>query len=242
MQMRRVSRIAVWVIATVVSSGAIAQDAPAEAPPPDTVTLWMMIQNGGVILWCIGLLSVTTVVLAVYLVGTLSARQEAPKELRGQVQALVATGDRERSKRICVESKTMLGRVVAAGIACPHRDRYLIQEAMEGEGQRAAAALWQRISWLNGIAMIAPLLGLLGTVWGMIQAFGSIALDDAEVRGLRMAESVSQAMITTAAGLLLAIPAYIVYFYLRGQVIKIIAEVESSAADMVDLMAAEPDE
>ena len=71
----------------------------------------------------------------------------------------------------------------------------------------------------------------------MIQAFGAIALDDSQVKGLRMAEGVAEAMITTAAGLMLAIPALVVYYYLRGQVIKIIAEVESHATELVDLIA-----
>lgn len=233
-------RWGVLIVGLVLIAGfAAAQD---EAVPPDTVTLGMMIQNGGLILWAIGLLSVVTVVLAVYLIASVSVKQEAPREMSGQIQALIATGDRERARRLCDEGNSLLGRVAGAGLACRHRDRYLIQEAMEGEGQRGAAALWQRISWLNNVGMIAPLMGLLGTVWGMIQAFGSIALDDAEVRGLRMAESVSQAMITTAAGLLIAIPAYVAYFYLRGQVIKILAEVESQASGMVDLMVAEDDE
>jgi biopolymer transport protein ExbB len=115
-------------------------------------------------------------------------------------------------------------------------DRYVIQEAMESEGERGAAALWQKISYLNNIGVIAPLLGLLGTVLGMMQAFGSIALDDAQVKTLKMAYAVAQAMITTAAGLMLAIPALVVYFYLRGRVTKIIAQVEAQSAELVEAL------
>ena len=80
------------------------------------------------------------------------------------------------------------------------------------------------------------MLGLLGTVWGMIGAFGAMALDDAHVKSLTMAYSVAQAMITTAAGLVLAIPAMAAYFFLRGRVVKIVAQVEAQASEMVELL------
>jgi biopolymer transport protein ExbB len=89
---------------------------------------------------------------------------------------------------------------------------------------------------LNNIGVIAPMLGLLGTVWGMIQAFGGIAYDDSQVKGIMIAAGVAQAMITTVAGLSLAIPAMLVYFYLRGRVVKIIAEVEAQSSELVELL------
>jgi biopolymer transport protein ExbB len=115
-------------------------------------------------------------------------------------------------------------------------DRYVIQEAMESEGERGATALWQRISYLNNIGVIAPLLGLLGTVWGMIGAFGSLAMDDSQRKSVTMAYSVAQAMVTTAAGLMLAIPAMVVYFYLRSRVIKIVSEVEARSSEIMELL------
>ena len=107
---------------------------------------------------------------------------------------------------------------------------------MESEGERGAAALWQKIAYLNNIGVIAPLLGLLGTVWGMIGAFGAIAFDDSNVKGLTMASNVSQAMITTAAGLVLAIPTLMVYYYLRGRVLTVLSLVEAQASEFVELI------
>ncbi|MCL4694236.1 MAG: MotA/TolQ/ExbB proton channel family protein, partial [Candidatus Hydrogenedentes bacterium] len=98
-------------------------------------------------------------------------------------------------------------------------------------------ALWQKISYLNNIGTIAPLLGLLGTVWGMIGAFSAMALNDSEARSLVMAYNVAQAMITTAAGLMLAIPCMVMYYYLRGRVVKIVAEVEAQATEFIELLA-----
>ncbi|MFP6598504.1 MAG: MotA/TolQ/ExbB proton channel family protein, partial [Candidatus Hydrogenedentota bacterium] len=75
-----------------------------------------------------------------------------------------------------------------------------------------------------------------GTVWGMIGAFSAIAMDDSQVKGLTMALNVSEAMITTAAGLLLAIPALLAYFYLRGRVLRVVSLVESQASEFVELI------
>ena len=102
-----------------------------------------------------------------------------------------------------------------------------------------AVRLHQKISWLALLGNIGPMCGLLGTVWGMIQAFSSIALDPAQVKGMTMAYSVSKAMITTAAGLMLAIPALLAYYYLRGRVIKIVAEVEAHSSELVELLTRE---
>jgi biopolymer transport protein ExbB len=129
-----------------------------------------------------------------------------------------------------------MARVLHAGLKMADQERYIIQESMESEGQRCAAELWQRISYMNNVGVIAPLLGLLGTVWGMIGAFGAIALDNSQVKNMTMAMNVSEAMITTAAGLLLAIPALLTYYYLRGRVLRVTSLVESQASEFVELI------
>lgn len=216
-------------------AGAIARELFPVPDGPHELTLWSMIVNGGVILWIIIALSAVTLMLALYLLATVSVRREVPAKLADQAAEALSQGNIGRVYKLCEGQDALLANVLRAGVKMAGRDRFIVQEAMESEGERGAAALWQRILYLSNIGQIAPLLGLLGTVWGMIQAFGSIYLDDAQVRGLRMAEAVAQAMITTAAGLALAIPAMLVYFLLRGRVIKIVAAVESQAAEFLEL-------
>ena len=148
-------------------------------------------------------------------------------------------GEIQGAYHMCLERDEILARVLAAGLKKAGHDRFVIQEAMESEGERSAAALWQRITYLNNIGTTAPLLGLLGTVWGMMNAFGAIAFDAAQVKGITMAYSVSMAMITTAGGLVLAIPAMGIYYFLRGRVIRIIADVEEQASVFLELLAEE---
>jgi len=211
-------------------------EAIARIPQAEELTLMVMIEQGGVILWVIMALGFVAVAWSVFLLATVTTRREVPANLAKRAQAQVRAGDIRGAYQMCVERDELLANVLRAGLKMAGHDRYVIQEAMESEGERGATALWQRISYLHNIAMIAPLLGLLGTVWGMMQAFSAIAFDSAQVKGLAMAYSVSMAMITTAGGLVLAIPALGVYYFLRGRVIKIIASVEAQASEFVELL------
>ncbi len=216
-----------------------AAPAPGISPPQvyDRMTLMTMIQQGGLILWIIMAMGFVAFLLTVYLLLTVTPKREVPPTLVKRAQAQIKAGDLRGAYQMCQERDEMISLVIRAGLKMAGHDRYVIQEAMESEGDRGATALWQKVSYLNNIATISPLLGLLGTVWGMMQAFSAIALDTAQVKGLTMAYSVSQAMITTAGGLILAIPAMAVYFYLRSRVIRIIAEVEAQASEFVELIA-----
>jgi len=221
--------------ALLMMASAIAQDAPPERV--ETLTVMMMIQAGGVILWVIMGLGFVALVLTLYLVMTISARREVPANLIKRAHSQIRAGDLRGAFQMCQDRDEMMANVLRAGLKMAGHDRYVIQEAMESEGERGATALWQKISYLNNIGTLAPLLGLLGTGWGMMQAFGAIAMNDAQVKGLAMATSVAQAMVTTAAGLVLAIPAMAVYYYLRGRVIKNIAEVEAQASEFIEMIA-----
>jgi biopolymer transport protein ExbB len=212
------------------------EEAAAAVNTPSEITLSDMLEQGGYILWIIVGLSFLAAIMALYCFMTVTVGREAPERLIKRARSQVEAGDIREAWQMCDERDEILARVYGAGLRLHGHDRFVIQEAMESEGERGAAALWQKISYLNNIGHIAPLLGLLGTVTGMIRAFGAIALDDSQVKGLTMAYSVSQAMITTAAGLMLAIPAMVVYFYLRGRVIKIVAVVEEQASEMVELL------
>lgn len=214
------------------------EGAVGAAPADDQriLSLYDMLQAGGVILWIIIGLSVLTLILAIYLFLTITTSREVPANFLKRALVQIRAGDLRGAYQMCEGRDELLARVLRAGLKMYGHDRYVIQDAMESEGERGASALWQKVSYLNNIGVIAPLLGLLGTVWGMIGAFSVLALDDAQTKGMEMAYAVAQAMITTAAGLVLAIPAMVLYFYLRGRVLKIIAEVEANASEVIELL------
>ena len=200
------------------------------------LTLMVMIQKGGFILWVIMAFGFVAFVLSVYYLLTVTPGREAPKIFVKRVYGMLHAGDLRGAYQMSQERDEYLALVLRAGLKMSGHERFVIQEAMESEGERGATALWQKISYLNNIAALTPLMGLLGTVWGMMQAFGAIALQDAQVKSLTLAYSVSLAMITTAGGLLVAIPSLAVYFVLRGRVIKIISAVEANASEFVELI------
>ncbi|HOJ32801.1 MAG TPA: MotA/TolQ/ExbB proton channel family protein [Candidatus Hydrogenedentes bacterium] len=201
------------------------------------LTLWDMIIAGGVIMWVIILLSIATGIMAVYFLVVVTPAREIPPAFVKRAITQIRAGDLRGAYQMCEGRDELVANVLRAGLKVAGHDRYVIQEAMESEGERGATQLWEKISYLNYVGVTAPLLGLLGTVWGMINAFGAIAFEDAIVRGKAMASGVAQAMITTAGGLVVAIPAFVLYFYLRGRVIKIIAQMESLAGEMVEILS-----
>jgi biopolymer transport protein ExbB len=200
------------------------------------LSVMTMIQHGGVVLWILMALGFSVLVLSIYLTLTLRPSREVPMSLVKRAQSQIRAGDIRGAYQMCQDRDELIAVVLRAGLKMAGHDRYVIQEAMESEGERGATAMWQRVSVLNSIGNIAPLLGLLGTVWGMIGAFGAIALDSSQVKGITMAYYVSMAMVTTAGGIIVAIPAMSAYYFLRGRVIRIVAVVEAQASEFVELI------
>ena len=229
----RLVRIILWGGLLMIGGVAVAEGQVVDV---HNLTLMGMIEQGGAILWVIMGLGFIALVMTVYFFIMVTPKREVPPSFQKRALSQMRAGDLRGAYQMCEGRDELVVNVVRAGLKMSGHDRYVIQDAMESEGERGATALWQKISWLNNIGVIAPLLGLLGTVWGMIQAFSAIALDDAQVKGVSMAYSVSKAMITTAAGLVLAIPVLLAYYYLRGRVIKIIAEVEGISSEVVEML------
>src|SRR4029079_10814959 len=107
------------------------------------------------------------------------------------------------------------------------------------EGERIGNELRHNLRVINGVATVSPLLGLLGTVWGMMQAFNVISVAPAMGRAELLAGGISVAMITTAAGLFVAIPALILYLYFAGRVDSLIMEIDGRSQELVGLISLE---
>lgn len=228
--------------ATGAAAPTAADLAPAVTGPgglpkvTERLSVMTMIEHGGVVLWILMVLGFTVLVLSIYLFLTLRPSREVPMSLVKRAQSQIRAGDIRGAYQMCEDRDELMAVVLRAGLKKAGHDRYVIQEAMESEGERGATEMWQRVSYLNSIGNIAPLLGLLGTVWGMIGAFGAIALDSSQVKGITMAYYVSMAMVTTAGGIIVAIPAMSAYYFLRGRVIRIVSVVEAQASEFVELI------
>jgi len=119
----------------------------------------------------------------------------------------------------------------------PHADFQQVREIAETEGTRVAASLNNRVIYLADIGMIAPLLGLLGTVFGIIHSFGALGADIGSARYVALSRGISEALVNTAAGLAIGIPAMIFYAFFRGRAQKLISELEAASTHVLALLS-----
>jgi len=137
---------------------------------------------------------------------------------------------------ICDETDAPVARIMKAGILKNSRGKEEIREAIEDAGNLELPHLERHLSALATCANIAPLLGLLGTVTGMITAFAQIQNKRGQVNPADLAEGIGSALVTTAAGLTVAIPILVVYNWLVTRVDNMVVEMEISSAELVELL------
>ncbi|MCP4046648.1 MAG: MotA/TolQ/ExbB proton channel family protein [Gammaproteobacteria bacterium] len=164
---------------------------------------------------------------------TLRKKKVIPEGLGATVEDWAAKHelDQRHINQLRVESP--LGRIYAAALVNRKRSREIIKEAVEDTGRHVVHDLERFLNTLGTIAGISPLLGLLGTVIGMIEVFSAIMINgvgDANV----LAGGISQALITTAAGLTVAIPSYFFYRFFRGTVAEYVIAMEEKAISLID--------
>ncbi len=211
-----------------------ADPSTADQTQPNGLSLFEIIKTGGVVMVVLGMLSVVAMALIITYFITISPRRETPSDLVRRLIVLLEGGDLAGCIELCDERDEILASVARAGLRVAGHDRSVVMEAMQSEGVRQAASLSQYVSYLNNIAAIAPMLGILGTVLGMIRAFNGIAFTAEAVKPMVLASGIAQALVTTAAGLVLAIPVLGFYFYFRGRAQKVLSAVEIASSELID--------
>jgi biopolymer transport protein ExbB len=196
-----------------------------------------MLKAGGPVLWLLGVLSVVALALIIYYFMSLRRDRIINGEFFRNARGLATKHDLEGLSALCLRFDVPLSQIVLAAVEAVRRgddNPMAVREAVESEGERQATTLWVRINILLDIAVVSPMVGLLGTVIGMIKAFSSIALEMSAAKPILLAQGVSQALTATAAGLAVGIPAMIFYGYFRGRVQKLVLDLEASASQIVN--------
>ncbi len=147
--------------------------------------------------------------------------------------------DREEALELCERNPSPIATILSAAVKKYGRPAVEVEQAVLDAGERESNLLRRNMRLLNAISNVSPLLGLLGTVLGMIQAFNDISSAQAMGRPDLLAGGISQALLTTAAGLLVAIPAYLLYMFFLGLTDKLILEMDSHAQRLVEVVSAE---
>ena len=197
--------------------------------------MFELVQAGGWLMAPIILCSVVALAIVVERAWSLRQRRVVPPGLVKQAWQKAAQGEvtEEQIRRLRADSP--LGRILAVGLLNRDRDRQIMKEAIEESGRAVTHELDRFLTALGTIAAISPLLGLLGTVVGMISVFTTITNlgvgNPAELAG-----GISQALITTAAGLSVAIPSLIFYRHFRSKVDALTVEMEQEAVKLVEVL------
>jgi biopolymer transport protein ExbB len=190
---------------------------------------------GGWVMLPIILCSIIAAAIILERLWALQARRVVPKDLSRQVWEWISSNQLNHKHIQELRAGSPLGQILAAGLASRQQDRATLKEAIEDTGRHVVHELERYLNPLGTIAAISPLLGLLGTVTGMIRTFSALtsggAGDPASLAG-----GISEALITTAAGLIVAVPALIGYRYLRGRVDGLVVEMEKEAMGLVDAL------
>lgn len=216
--MRKLVLLLCVVLVVVAPALAIAQEA-ADGPVATKTTLWGLIAQGGLTMVPLGLLSVAMIALIIYGFINVSESRMLRLELVPQIQDKLGQLDIDGASAICTGSPSLLTNVVQAGltrIKTGVLDVASMEKAMEEASVEENAAGIRPINYLSIIAQVAPMLGLLGTVSGMIKAFQKIGLGGMGKPEL-LAADIGEAMVTTATGLIIGIPAMFFYFWLKSR-------------------------
>lgn len=197
--------------------------------------------KGGWVMVPIGLVSVLSLGLFLERVFSLRRSRVYPASFIERVRALIRGGHHSEALVLCQRDASSMALIVSAGLLQAHAPRERIKEAVEERGRLEAGRLDRFLEGLGTIAAIAPLLGLLGTVLGMIDVFKEVdASTKSGVMGVNpgaLASGIWKALITTAAGLTVAIPTFVGYKFLGNRVSRLVLDLEEGATELLDLLA-----
>jgi biopolymer transport protein ExbB len=191
---------------------------------------------GGWLMVPIVLSSIAVFAISVERYWTLNPKKIAPRNQLGEVWAQLQNNSFDAEKLKELRRSSPLGRILAAGLSNSRHGRDVMKDSIEEAANQVIHELERYLSILGSIASIAPLLGLLGTVFGMIQVFSEIMLAGSNGNTAALAGGIAQALITTAAGLIVAIPAMISHRFFLRRVDELVVTMEQDAVKLVDAL------
>jgi len=206
-----------------------------------TANLWQVVKAGGPAMVPLAFLSVVTVALIVAFLFSLRRGSMVTKRFMQTSDALIRKRDFLGLLAVSHRHNEAIARVVERIMDFltknPKATISELREIAQTEGVRQASALNQQVAYLADIGTISPMVGLLGTVIGIVRSFGAIAIDAAATRPTMLAQGIGEALIATAAGLLIGIPAMAAYSYFRGRAHALISELEAASTQLLALLS-----
>ena len=201
-----------------------------------SVSLWNLATEGGLIMIPIAILFVIAIYLFFERLLTINKANEDPDHFMSRVKELVLRGDVNGAKMLCAQTNSPIARMIVKGISRIGSPLKNIEAAIENVGKIEIFKLEKNLPTLATISGAAPMIGFLGTVIGMVKAFIAISQEEGSVSPKLLSEGIYTAMITTVAGLIVGIIAYLAYNFLVSRVQKVIHRMEYTSIDFIDLL------
>lgn len=200
--------------------------------------MFELIVSGGIMMIPIILCSIAVIAISVERYWTLNPAKVAPKTLLAQIWAWIKNNQIDASKLRELRQGSPLGRILAAGLSNSRHGREVMKESIEDAANQVIHDLEKYVGALGTIANVAPLLGLLGSVFGMIETFNDIMLQGSGNASV-LAGGIAVALIATAAGLIVAIPATILHRYFIRRIDSLAVVLEEESIKLIDALHTE---
>jgi biopolymer transport protein ExbB len=231
--------------ATPAPPAAAAASVPSLVPEVHAKSILQTLMDAGWVMGILFALSVFFVMLVIVYLLTIRRGAVASSSYMATADALLRKRDYLGLLAVSNRHGEAIARVVQKMLDFttknPNADLAQVREIAETEGTRVAASLNNRVTYLADIGMIAPLLGLLGTVLGIIRSFGALGADLGTARYVLLSKGISEALVNTCAGLAIGIPAMMCYAFFRGKAQKLISELESATTHVLALLSLQYD-
>lgn len=204
--------------------------------PDQAISFWSLVLAGGPLMVPLALCSIIAVYIFVERLRTINRANVSSDAFMGKIKELVVKGDISGAKILCSQHDTPIARMIEKGVARIGSPLKNIEASIENVGKIEVFRLEKNLSVLATIAGAGPMIGFLGTVVGMVSAFIAIAQEEGSVSPKLLADGIYTAMITTVAGLVVGILAYLGYNYLVTRVSKVVHKMEYSSIEFIDLL------
>jgi biopolymer transport protein ExbB len=190
---------------------------------------------GGLLMWPLFICSAVAIAIIAERFWSLQTKRISPPDLMTQIWQWLKFNQIDNSRISTLQRNSPLGQILAAGLANRNSSRDITKESIEDTGRHVTLSLEKNLTTLGTIAAITPLLGLLGTVIGMIKVFAVITTEGVG-NPETLAGGISEALITTAMGLVVAIPSLIFYRHFRGKINLLVVDMEEKAIKLVEIL------
>ncbi|MBV6645552.1 MAG: MotA/TolQ/ExbB proton channel family protein [Cyclobacteriaceae bacterium] len=202
----------------------------------ESITVLELLLNGGYTMIPLIVLWIAAIYIFIERLMIIKKSSQTPENFQDQIREKVMNGDVQGAKLLCAQTDTPVARMIEKGISRIGSQLKNIEVSIENTGKIEMYRLEKNLSMLATISGAAPMIGFLGTVTGMIQAFIAIAQEEGAVSPKLLSSGIYEAMVTTATGLFIGILAYLGYNYLVTRVQKVVHKMEYTAVDFIDLL------